>query len=37
MEKMAQIAAHESTKATQLYNRIDDDELTLNEMESVMI
>jgi site-specific recombinase XerD len=36
VEKAAQIAAHESTKTTQLYNRTDD-ELTLDEIERIMI
>jgi site-specific recombinase XerD len=36
VEKAAQIAAHESTRTTQLYNRTDD-ELTLDEIERIMI
>lgn len=36
VEKAAQIAAHESTRTTQLYNRTDD-EVTLDEIERIMI
>jgi integrase/recombinase XerD len=36
VEKAAQIAAHESTRTTQLYNRTDD-ELTLDEIERIII
>jgi site-specific recombinase XerD len=36
VEKAAQIAAHESTRTTQLYNRTDD-ELTLDEIERIVI
>jgi len=36
IEKAAQIAAHESTRTTQLYNRVDD-ELTLDEIERIII
>ncbi len=36
VEKAAQIAAHESTRTTQLYNRTDDD-LTLDEIERIII
>jgi len=36
VEKAAQIAAHESTRTTQLYNRTGD-ELTLDEIERIMI
>ncbi len=36
VEKAAQIAAHESTRTTQLYNRTDD-KLTLDEIERIMI
>jgi site-specific recombinase XerD len=36
VEKAAQIAAHESTRTTQLYNRIED-ELTLDEIERIII
>jgi len=36
VEKAAQIAAHESTRTTQLYNRTDD-ELTLVEIERIVI
>jgi len=36
IEKAAQIAAHESTRTTQLYNRVDD-ALTLDEIEWIMI
>ena len=36
IEKAAQIASHESTRTTQLYNRVDD-EVTLDEVERIMI
>ena len=36
LEKAAQIAAHESTRTTQLYNRLDD-ALTLDEIERIRI
>lgn len=36
IEKAAQIASHESTRTTQLYNRTDDD-LTLDEIERIII
>jgi site-specific recombinase XerD len=36
VEKAAQIAAHESTRTTQLYNRTDD-EVTLDEIERIVI
>ena len=36
IEKAAQIAAHESTRTTQLYNRVDD-ALSLDEIERVII
>ena len=36
IEKAAQIAAHESTRTTQLYNRTDD-EVNLDEIERIII
>ncbi|MGH9916157.1 MAG: tyrosine-type recombinase/integrase, partial [Pyrinomonadaceae bacterium] len=36
VEKAAYIAAHESTRTTQLYNRTDDD-VTLDEIERIVI
>jgi len=36
VEKAAQIAAHELTRTTQLYNRTDD-EITLDEIERIII
>ncbi|MGH9900094.1 MAG: tyrosine-type recombinase/integrase, partial [Pyrinomonadaceae bacterium] len=36
VEKAAYIAAHESTRTTQLYNRKDDD-VTLDEIERIVI